>query len=128
MQDLQLMFKRQLKYILYILALYVLGWGFTDYRAIFAGLILGTLLGTFNLWLLARKARQVGEAAAGGRQARSIGSASRYASAILGAMIAIKYPEYFNVIFTVLGLVTAYVVMIIDFFIHKSNDNNEEER
>ncbi|MGM9926979.1 MAG: ATP synthase subunit I [Bacillus sp. (in: firmicutes)] len=122
MQDLQFVFRRQLKYILYILALYVLGWGFTEYQSMFAGLVLGTILGTFNLWLLARKTTQVGEAAARGQTVRSMGSASRYASAILGAIIAIKYPEYVNIIGTVLGLVTAYVVMIIDFIIHKSNE------
>ena len=98
MQDLQFMFKRQLKYILYILAVFVLGWGFTDYKTIFAGLVLGAILGTFNLWLLARKSAQVGEAAAKGKSVRSLGSASRYASAILGAMIALKYPEYFHLI------------------------------
>lgn len=128
MPDLQFLFKRQLRYILYILAIYVLGWGFTDYQPVFAGLILGTTMSMFNLWLLARKSIQIGESAAGGRPARSVGSASRYASAILAVMIAMKYPEDFHLISTVLGLVTAYVVIIIDYFIHKSNVNNGEER
>lgn len=128
MPDLQFLFKRQLRYILYILAIFFLGWGFTGYKTIFAGLILGTAMSLFNHWLLARKSVQVGEAAASGRSVRSIGSASRYASAILAAMIALKYPEEFNIYATVLGLVTAYVVMIIDYFIHKSNANNGEER
>ena len=120
MAELDQMLKRQLRYIIYILAFLVLGWGFTDYQAIFAGLIIGTAFSMFNIWLLARKSGQVGEAAASGRSVRSIGSASRFATAILAAMIAMKYPEHVNIYSTVAGLMTAYVVMIIDFFIHKS--------
>ncbi len=55
MQDLQHVFPRLRSYILYLLALYVLGWGFTSYKAVFAGLILGTALSLYNLWNLVRK-------------------------------------------------------------------------
>ncbi|MFS0783856.1 ATP synthase subunit I [Bacillus sp. 1P06AnD] len=128
MPDIQYMFKRQLKYILYLLALYVLGWGFTKYQAVFAGLILGTSVGLFNLWLLARRSIKIGEVAVAGKKARSVGSASRYASAILATIIAMRYPEHFSIISTVLGLVTATVVMIIIFIIHESKVNYGEER
>lgn len=128
MPDLQLLFKRQLRYILYTLAIFVLGWGFTEYKTVFGGLILGSIMSMFNLWLLARKSIQVGEAAANGKSVRSIGSASRFASAILATIIAMQYPEYFNLISTILGLMVAYVIIVIDFFIHKSNVDNGEER
>ena len=128
MPDLQFTFKRQLKYILYIIAIYVLGWGLTDYQTIFAGLILGTAISTFNVWLLMKKSQQVGASAAGGKPSRSIGTASRYAAAVLAVIIALEYPQYINVYTTVLGLVTANVVIVIDYFIHKSNVDNGEER
>ena len=128
MPDLQFTFKRQLKYILYILAIYVLGWGFTDYQTIFAGLMLGTAISTFNAWLLMKKSQQVGASAAGGKPSRSIGTASRYAAAILAAIIALKYPQFINIYSTVLGLVTANVVIVIDYIIHKSNVDNGVER
>ena len=128
MPDLQFTFKRQLKYILYIIAIYVLGWGFTSYQTIFAGLILGTAISTFNVWLLMKKSQQVGASAAGGKPSRSIGTASRYAAAVLAVIIALEYPQYINVYTTVLGLVTANVVIVIDYFIHKSNVDNGEER
>jgi len=128
MPDLQFTFKRQLKYILYIIAIYVLGWGFTGYQTIFAGLILGTAISTFNVWLLMKKSQQVGASAAGGKPSRSIGTASRYAAAVLAVIIALEYPQYINVYTTVLGLVTANVVIVIDYFIHKSNVDNGEER
>ena len=125
MSEMQSMFKRQLKYILYVLAIFVFCWGITDYQTIFAGLILGTVVSLFNLWILVRKTEQVSVSAAGGRPARSIGSASRYAAAILAAIIAMKYPQYFNTISTILGLVTANVVIVIDYFINKSNDKRQ---
>ena len=46
------------KYILYFLAIYVLGWGFTEYKSIFMGLILGTSVSLFNHWHLMRKTTQ----------------------------------------------------------------------
>ena len=120
MQDMQIMFRRQLKYIFYLLALFVLGWGFTEHNTLFAGLVLGLAFGALNIWLLMRNVTKIGEAAAKGIRVRSLGSVSRFASAILAAMIALKYPDEFDIIATVLGLVTSYVVMTIDFLIHKS--------
>ena len=55
MPEYKLIFKRVRKYIFYLLALYVFGWGFTSYQSIFLGLILGTSLSLFNLWILVKK-------------------------------------------------------------------------
>ena len=41
MPEYKLFLIRLRKYIFYLLALYVLGWGFTSYQSIFLGLILG---------------------------------------------------------------------------------------
>ncbi|WP_042351018.1 ATP synthase subunit I [Bacillus massiliigorillae] len=128
MQELQLLMKASLKYLLYIMALFVLGWGFTDYKTVFAGLILGMVVGLFNVWLLAKRTMKIGQAAVEGKKAKSVGSISRYASAILATMIALEFPEHFSIIGTVLGLVTTTVVVIIVFIIQKYNVNNEEER
>lgn len=38
------MITRQRKWMFYLLALFVLGWGFTSYTSIFLGLLLGTTL------------------------------------------------------------------------------------
>lgn len=128
MQDLQLLMKFQLKYLLYLLALFVLGWGFTSYKSLFAGLILGTVVGLFNMWLLGRQSMKVTQAAVDGKKARSLGSLSRYASAILATMIALQFPNEISIVGLVLGLVTTTVVVIIVFIIQKYNVNNEEER
>lgn len=109
-------FLRQRKYILYLLAIYVLGWGFSSYQAIFLGLILGTSLSFFNLWLLVRKMDQFGDAFEKGRAVRSLGMVSRLATAVFAVMIALEYPEYLNLISVIIGLMTSYLVIIIDYF------------
>lgn len=121
MPEFKAMYMRQRKYIFYLLSVYVLGWGFTSYQSIFLGLILGTSLSLFNLWLMVRKNEQFGNAVMQGKKVRSLGSFSRMATAALAVVIALKYPETFHFISVVLGLMTIYVVIMIDFFIHSLN-------
>ncbi|MEN8702001.1 ATP synthase subunit I [Bacillus infantis] len=117
MPDLKTMFIRQRKYIFLLLSVYVLGWGFTSYQSIFMGLILGTSLSLFNLWLMVRKTDQLGEAAANGQRMRSLGMLSRMATAVLAVMISMKYPDEVHLISVVLGLMTSYIVIMIDYFL-----------
>ncbi|KAA9027847.1 ATP synthase subunit I [Niallia endozanthoxylica] len=111
------MFTRERKYIVYLLAIYVLGWGFTSYQPIFLGLILGTTLSLFNLWLLVRKIDQFGEVMEKGGKMRSLGLMSRMAAAIFAVLLAVEYPEYIHLISVVIGLMTSYLVIMIDSFI-----------
>lgn len=118
MAELKAMYARQRKYIFFLLALYVLGWGFTPYSDIFLGLILGTSLSLFNLWLLADRTYKLGEAVARGDKSRkkSLGLALRMGAALLGIAISMQYPEKFHLISFVLGLMTSYIVIMIDFY------------
>ncbi|WP_044896343.1 ATP synthase subunit I [Bacillus alveayuensis] len=109
---------RSRKYILYLLAGYVLGWGFTPYQTIFLGLILGTSFSLYNLWLLIRKSKQFQKAMEEGRAARSIGTISRMAAAGLAVLIALQFPEYFHLFSVVIGLMTMYVVIMIDYIFY----------
>ncbi|MEH7180685.1 ATP synthase subunit I [Neobacillus vireti] len=118
MQEFQTMFIRQRKWMFFLLSFYVLGWGFTAHQSIFLGLILGTSLSLFNLWLMARKIDKAGQAAAEGRQLRSLGSFSRMATGALAIVITMRYPEQFHLISVVIGLMTSYIVIMIDFFSH----------
>ena len=117
MPEFKLMFIRQRKYIFLLLSIYVLGWGFTSYQSIFLGLIFGTSLSLFNLWLMARRVDKFGQAVEKGEKVRSLGMASRMASAVLAVMIAMKYPEKLHLISVVFGLMTAYIVIMIDYFL-----------
>ncbi|SET24171.1 ATP synthase protein I [Salinibacillus kushneri] len=118
MQQYKMMVNRQRKWMLYLLALFVIGWGFTSYPDIFLSLILGSSLSFFNLWLIQRKVNQVGHAASKQVTSRALGTFSRFASAALAVVIAFRYPQYFQAIPVILGLMTAYMVIIIDYALH----------
>jgi ATP synthase protein I len=118
MPEFQTMFTRQRKWMFFLLSFYVLGWGFTSQQSIFLGLILGTSLSLFNLWLMARKIDKFGQAAAEGRTVRSLGSFSRMATGALAIVITMRYPDEFHLISVVIGLMTSYIVIMIDFFTH----------
>lgn len=124
MEQYRYMVNRQRKWMFYLLALFVLGWGFLPYREIFSGLILGTSISFFNLWLLQVKVDRVGQAAEQyqsqeKKKKQTLGSVSRLAMAALAVLIALRYPQYFHLPFVVVGLMTSYIVMIIDFALHQ---------
>lgn len=117
MTELSEMYARQRKYIFFLLAMLVLGWGFTDYQTIFLGLILGTAISLFNLWHLARKTEKFGDAVIkGGEKKRSLGMFTRMAASIAGVIIAMEFPEYFHALSVVIGLMASYIVIMIDSF------------
>ncbi|MGM0901392.1 ATP synthase subunit I [Mesobacillus maritimus] len=118
MQDLQQMTLRYRKYMFYLLALYVLGWGFTAYQSVFAGLILGTSLGFFNMWLLAKKTDTLGQSVISGTTVRTMGTLSRMATAVLAVIVALRYPDIFHFISVIIGLMTYILVIMIDYFLH----------
>ncbi|MGP4072316.1 ATP synthase subunit I [Piscibacillus sp. B03] len=117
MKDYTYMVSRQLKWMFYILAIFVIGWGFTDYQTIFAGLILGTGISTFNLWLLQVKINRIGQVVVEQDEKKlTLGMLTRFATAALAAVVALQYPEIFNMIAVMIGLMTPYLVIIIDYF------------
>lgn len=111
--------RRYSQYTLFLLAIFILCWGFTSYQAFFLSLIAGTVLSYYNLWSMLRKVNQLGDAAVKGKAMRSIGTFSRLATAALAVLIATKYPQYFQIIGLVIGLMSAYIIIIIDFLIQK---------
>ncbi|HWO98606.1 MAG TPA: ATP synthase subunit I [Bacillus sp. (in: firmicutes)] len=117
MQDVQQLFPRLRSYMFFILALFVIGWGFTPYHSVFLGLVLGTSLSLYNLWVLAKKQKQLGQAIVEGKKIKSFGTFTRFAVAILAVMIAMEYPHIFHLTSVILGLMTSYIVIIIDLFI-----------
>jgi ATP synthase protein I len=116
MPELQTMFLRQRRWMFFLLSIYVLGWGFTSYQSIFLGLIFGTCLSLFNLWLMVRKTVKFGESVDQGKKVRSLGSFSRFATAALAVVVSMRYPDQLHLISVVIGLMTAYIVIMIDFF------------
>lgn len=124
MPEFREMFNRQRKWIFYLLSIYVLGWGFTSYKTIFLGLIFGTVFSYLNLWLLVRKTESFDKAISMGKKVRSLGSLSRMATAGIAVAIALRYPDYFHIISVVIGLMTSYIVIMIDYFYHALHVHN----
>lgn len=116
MPDLKQHFHRYTKYILYLLSIFVLGWGFTPYPSVFLGLILGTSLSLFNLWLIRKRMERFDRAIDEGKKVRSLGTFSRMASAGVAVLIALEFPEFIHMISTVIGLMMVYIVIMIDYF------------
>ncbi|MDG5471192.1 ATP synthase subunit I [Jeotgalibacillus sp. ET6] len=116
MPDLKQHFQRYTKYIFYLLSIFVLGWGFTPYPEVFLGLILGTSLSLFNLWLIRKRMERFDRAIDEGKKVRSLGTFSRMASAGIAVLIALGFPEFIHLISTVFGLMMVYFVIMIDYF------------
>jgi ATP synthase protein I len=119
------MYNRARKWLLYLMSIFVLGWGFTSYHAIFLGLIVGTAFSFGNLAMLFRKMKMFDKSITNGKKFRSAGSPSRMAMAAIAVIFAIKWPHYFDAISVVMGLMTSYIVIMIDylfrsFYVHKT--------
>lgn len=121
MIEFQQMQSRQRKWMFYLLALLVLGWGFTPWESIFQGLLLGTALSFYNLWTMQRKISKLGEhsmdSSNNKKRKPNLGTVTRFATAALAAVIALQFEEHFHIISVVLGLMTAYFVIFIDYLL-----------
>ena len=95
MPEYKSIFKRVRKYILFLLALYVLVGVLRPIKAIFLGLILGTSLSLFNLWVLVRKMKQFGEVMVNGGKIHSLGLLTRMATAVFAVLVAMEYSELY---------------------------------
>ncbi|WLR41643.1 ATP synthase subunit I [Bacillus carboniphilus] len=117
---------RSRKYIFFLLVIYVFGWIFLSFQTIFLGLILGTVFSLYQLWLMEKKYVKFRHALEQGQKAPSIGTISRMALAALAVLIALQFPEYFQIYSVIIGLMTMYVVIIIDFFVFHYAHNREK--
>ncbi|WP_010099437.1 ATP synthase subunit I [Ornithinibacillus scapharcae] len=116
-------YARQRKWMFYLLAVFVLGAGFTPYLRIFLGLLLGSAISFYNLYLLQKKTIEFTEAVAKEEKARGLGTVSRFAAVALAVIIALRYEEYFHMIAVIIGLMTSYLVIMIDFIKNKNQDS-----
>jgi ATP synthase protein I len=121
------MYKRYIRITLFLMAAFVLGWGFTPYHPVFLGLLLGTSFSLYNLWNMHRKIHRFGQAAAEGTRVRSLGTLSRILTGALAVLIAIRYPEWFHLVSVVVGVMTFYIIMLIDVVL-RSLDFMKEKR
>ncbi|MCT1901173.1 ATP synthase subunit I [Oceanobacillus sojae] len=114
------MITRQRKWMLYWLAILVLCAGFLPYTRIFLGLILGSSISLYNLWLLQYKSEKLGKTIAAGEKARTgLGTFSRMAAAVLAVVVAIRFEEYFHLYAVIFGIVSSYLMMAVDVIVYQ---------
>jgi len=116
----EMMMARQRKWMFYLLAVLVMGAGFTPYVRIFSGLLLGSVISFYNLYLLQKKINDFAEAVAKKASAKGLGTISRFAAAAVAIIIALRFEEYFSIIAVIIGLMTSYLVIMIDFFVFRN--------
>ncbi|MED4015925.1 ATP synthase subunit I [Sutcliffiella cohnii] len=126
MPDSKIMFFRHIRYFIFLFTLYVLGWGFTPYQEWFLGLLLGTVISFYNHWLLYKKVNKLGKIAAEGGKMMAVGTVTRMAAAVLVVLLALRLPEYLNQYGVIFGIMTSYIVIIIDSFATIFISNGEE--
>ncbi|MBD7984637.1 ATP synthase subunit I [Sporosarcina sp. Sa2YVA2] len=115
MHTMRQIFNRQKKAVFFLLALFVIGWAFTDFKPVFAGLILGSFFGLYNFWIIVRRMDRFDEKISQGKETKSIGgTALRFGSGVAAAAIALTMPEEFNLIATVIGLMIPYILLLAD--------------
>ncbi len=121
------MVARQRKWMLYLLAIFVIGAGFTPYVRIFLGLLLGTSISFYNLYLLQKKVDLFGEAVTSNQKVKTLGTLSRMTAAILAILITIRFDAYFHMIAVIIGLMTSYPVIMIDFALSNFKQSHKKE-
>ncbi|KOY83926.1 ATP synthase subunit I [Lysinibacillus macroides] len=114
MLDLHQIFAMQKRALFFLLALCALGWGFTPYQSVFAGIAVGAFFGTYNFWILVRRMEKFDRSISEGKKIGSLGTALRFASGIAAVAIAISLPNYFHLISTVIGLMLPYVFLFVE--------------
>ncbi|GAA0366584.1 ATP synthase subunit I [Bacillus horti] len=103
----------------------ILAWFFSSFSPFFAGVALGLWMGMISSVYTAFKVYKFGEAIASGRGRAGIGTGIRIGLALLGAFIAIRFPEYINVIGYAIGLFTTQVFVLGDAIINELSEQKK---
>lgn len=115
MSDYKRMAIRQKIWMFGIIALVLIGAALSSNEYFFFGLLLGTGISYFNLWLLHRKISVLAESEQTVGLKSGFGTISRLAASVLGVVLAIRYD--LSIAGYLIGLMTAYPVMMLDFVI-----------
>lgn len=109
---------RQRKWMLYLLAIFILGATVTPYDRFFLGLAFGHLVSYYGLRILHNRAKAFSEAVIHEKRTSGLGSFLRLIGAGLAVWLALKFDHKVHIIGVVLGLTTSYLVMIVDYTIY----------
>ncbi|HLQ72671.1 MAG TPA: ATP synthase subunit I [Bacillota bacterium] len=129
MQQFERMIYRQRKYMLFILMTFIIGAIITPYSQVFFGLLLGSCISFYNQLLLHRKIALFGEKVIRAEKPKGLGFISRLAAVAFAVIIVLRFPEHFNVIALLIGLMVSYLVLAIDFMkVNMLDDSGRGEK
>nr|WP_281419644.1 ATP synthase subunit I [Bacillus alkalicola] len=80
----------------------------------FLGLTLGAVFSLFNLLSMYKQVKAIGNILDGGTAKWSFGSLARVIYAVLAVIIAMRFPEYFDLMGVIIGLMVTYVLILIE--------------
>lgn len=123
MLNLHHIFTMQKKAFFFLLVVCALGWGFSPYDSVFAGIALGAFFGTYNFWILVRRMEKFDRSISEGTKVASIGTALRFGSGVAAVAIAISLPQYFHLISTVIGLMIPYIFLVVERLVHHTKSH-----
>lgn len=125
--------RHQLKSIvrasLFFLSALLLLWAvFPDYRTHVNGLILGMMVSMINAWMLMLKiealAVMILDKDNGQTRKRiNMGFISRLSLAVLTVMLAVRMPQSFNVVFTIIGFSFVPVALLLKGLLFREKNN-----
>lgn len=116
MFDYKTMSKDQQKWMLYLLVIIALAATLTPYTRFFLGLLLGSAVSLYNLWLLQRKVYDFGKAVAEKRSPLGLGTLTRIVTSVLAVAIALRFEDVIHLYAVIIGLASSYVVLLVDSF------------
>ena len=112
MYNLEKMFKRQSKLIIFLFCMYAILAFVTPFHKQFTGLLFGTAGSLFSLWWMIRATLKFTSIK---RTFNSLGILQRFGTVIALSLFALKYPSIVSIHFLLLGIVTMYVVIMVDY-------------
>lgn len=128
MQEYERMVSSQRKWMLYLLVILAIGYGVTSFSQVFLGLLLGSSVSLFNMSLLQKKVRAFGETITGNGKVFSLGTFTRFATIGLTIFFALRFKEKVNIGSVIIGLMSSYIVMLINTFISTAKTIKKTER
>lgn len=120
------MAERQRKWMLYLLLIFLIGAFITPYKRVFLGLLLGHVVSYYGLRLLHNRAKAFGEAVVQDKRIYGLGTFLRLVGAAIAIIIAVNLEHKVHIIGVVFGLITSYVVLIVDYTIYFARQSNNK--
>lgn len=115
MQEFDQLVARQKKWMLYILALFILlAAALPEHRPLFLGLLLGSVISYYGMRLLQNRLKKFGETAIESGKPIGLGSFVRLLGGVIAVFLTVYLGDKVNYFGVVAGLGMSYVVLLVD--------------